>query len=434
MIQRLAALAFDCGQFAYIPRGGLEPNAKFGPDATMPTGVTAVEGGNIRLLQGLAQYYQVTGYEPAHQLAAKLARYAMGPAEYYDPQGRYLFSEFEKGFVKGQYPGIERGKFGGHFHAHSLGVLSILEYAIAMNDRVALEFSQSSYEWARTQGSTTVGFFPEIILGGHYTGCESCEIGDMIAMAVKLSEAGMGDYWDDADRWFRNQFAEQQLVDGDWIPKMAATQKAMPVEYNETDQRVVERSIGGFMGRSTANEAGLILTHCCTGNCLRTIYYVWEHSVELRGDQMRVNLLLNRASEWADVYNHTPYRGRVELKIKKAVRSVLVRAPEWIDGNSPDLTYQVNSTPRSVHWEGRYVNIGHVAAGDRVRVTFPISERTVKETIGAVAYTLIIKGNTVVSIDPPGKYGALYQRAAYRGDRAPMRKVQRFVPDQTLVW
>jgi hypothetical protein len=67
-------------------------------------------------------------------------------------------------------------------------------------------------------------------------------------------------------------------------------------------------------------------------------------------------------------------------------------------------------------------------------MTFPIAERTVKETIGAVPYTLTIKGNTVVAIDPPGQYGTFYQRAGYRKDRAPMRKIQRFVPDQTLVW
>jgi DUF1680 family protein len=273
-----------------------------------------------------------------------------------------------------------------------------------------------------------------MILGGHYKGCEGCDIGDMIAMAIKLSLAGAGDYWDDADRWFRNQFAEQQLVDGDWIPKLAATQKATPVEYNETDQRVVESSIGGFMGRSSANEAGFIVTHCCTGNCLRTIYYVWENSVQFEGARFRVNLLLNRASEWADVYSHLPYEGKVELKIKKAIPAVVVRAPEWMEPNSPQINGRKNGQPARIHWEGRYVNLGHASAGDRMEITFPIAERTVQETIGAVPYTLIIKGNTVVSIDPPGKYGAFYQRAAYRKDRAPMRKVQRFVPDQDLVW
>ena len=42
-------------------------------------------------------------------------------------------------------------------------------------------------------------------------------------------------------------------------------------------------------------------------------------------------------------------------------------------------------------------------AGETIDLAFPITTRTVKETIGTVPYTLEIKGNTVVSIDPPGK-------------------------------
>ena len=87
MIGRLSDLTVDRGDFAYIPLGGFEPNARFGPQAKMPTGTEAVEYGNIRLIQGLEQYYKVTGYEPARSLAAKLVRYAMGPAESYDSQG-----------------------------------------------------------------------------------------------------------------------------------------------------------------------------------------------------------------------------------------------------------------------------------------------------------------------------------------------------------
>ena len=148
----------------------------------------------------------------------------------------------------------------------------------------------------------------------------------------------------------------------------------------------------------------------------------------------RVNLLLNRASAWADVYSHIPYEGRVDLKIRKACPAILVRAPEWIKSGSPAMMCKVNDAPRAVRWQGRYVNTGHGAPGDRVTVTFPIAERTTKETIGAVPYTLVIKGNTVVSVDPPGKWGALYQRAAYRGNQAPWRTVERFVPDEQLVW
>ena len=40
---------------------------------------------------------------------------------------------------------------------------------------------------------------------------------------MKLSEAGAGDYWDDADRWIRNMFAEGQLTSTDWIYRILET-------------------------------------------------------------------------------------------------------------------------------------------------------------------------------------------------------------------
>lgn len=56
--------------------------------------------------------------------------------------------------------------------------------------------------------------------------------------------------------------------------------------------------------------------------------------------------------------------------------------------------------------------------GDRVKLTFPIVERTVKTKLGGRLYTLVIKGNEVVSIDPPGKHYPYYQRDHYRGASA----------------
>jgi hypothetical protein len=85
-------------------------------------------------------------------------------------------------------------------------------------------------------------------------------------------------------------------------------------------------------------------------------------------------------------------------------------------------------------WEGRYVNLGPTKRDETVDVTFPITTRTVKETLGTTPYALEVKGNTVVSIDPPGKHGALYERAHYKRDRVSWRKAQRFVPEEPLSW
>ena len=140
------------------------------------------------------------------------------------------------------------------------------------------------------------------------------------------------------------------------------------------------------------------IQHCCTGNAARGLYYVWEHMVDHQGDDLRVNLLMNRASRWADVYSYVPYRGQVDLKVKQSCRNVYLRAPEWIENGDPAITAKVNGSARPLHWQGRYVNIGAVKVGDKAELFFPISGTTRAEKIGPNTYTLVMKGNTVVSI------------------------------------
>ena len=72
-------------------------------------------------------------------------------------------------------------------------------------------------------------------------------------------------------------------------------------------------------------------TGCCNGNCSRMLYYVWGNIVTADDGKLRVNLLLNRASPWADVDSWLPYEGRVAISMKTAKEALLVRVPEWVD-------------------------------------------------------------------------------------------------------
>ncbi len=83
-------------------------------------------------------------------------------------------------------------------------------------------------------------------------------------------------------------------------------------------------------------------------------------------------------------------------------------------------------------WEGRYLVLGPAQPGQRIVVTFPIAERTVKETIGGAEYTLVIKGDTVVHIDPPGKNLPLYRRDHYRSSEPRYVEVERFISDTVV--
>jgi hypothetical protein len=166
--------------------------------------------------------------------------------------------------------------------------------------------------------------------------------------------------------------------------------------------------------------------------------------IEHADERLKVNLLMNRASRWIDLDSYIPYQGRVDLYIKTTLKEISVRLPDWIESGSGELVCEMNSTPRDFKWNGRYVELGSGSSGDTLTIRFPIWERKLERrihdqphetVIGGVEYdTIILKGNTVVSIDPPGKNFPLYQRDHYRESEPKWRKVERFISDESISW
>ena len=146
---------------------------------------------------------------------------------------------------------------------------------------------------------------------------------------------------------------------------------------------------------------------------------------------MKVNLLLNRASPWADVNSHIPYQGRVDVNVKQA-HELSIRIPEWV--KAKDARCQVNGKERSLSWQSRYAVVGRVKSGDGVTLTFPIAERIDRVQVEGHEYTLVRKGNDVINVDPPGKNHPLYERDHYRENQTRFKSIQRFVPDRTVDW
>lgn len=455
MVLRLAELAIDRGGYCFYPTGFFAPHARIGAEPGGSAAENMVDWGGARLIEGLARYYRVTGYEPAIELAGRLAKTVRYDAALFDAEGVFVN---QRAYTREGQAALGTGEIltapGGHFHSHTIALLNLLEYALAIQDREWLDFVRKSYEWARRQGSTLTGFFPTVInpqvdpeygldglpysgtLSPWYDEFEICELADMIALALKLSAGGVGDYYGDVERWVRNFFAEGQLTRIHWIHTRPRYMDTRPIFPNETSERVAERCLGGFggwlSGSDWATRMGLM--HCCTGNATRTLYYIWEQMVEREEGTLRVNLLLNRASPWADVHSYLPYEGRVDLKVKQECERLLIHAPEWVEENGGQLQLRIGDQPRTVAWRGRYVDAGPARAGDLVTMTFPQREYLIKEQLGDNIYVLTMKGSTVVDIEPPGRHCPLFQRAHYRQNQARWRRVRRFVPEQRLHW
>jgi DUF1680 family protein len=194
---------------------------------------------------------------------------------------------------------------------------------------------------------------------------------------------------------------------------------------------VPERNLGAFAGWPSANDWGWGIMHCCTGNATRALYYIWEHALAFRDGQLKVNLLLNRASPWADVDSHLPFAGQVDIRVKQAVE-LAVRLPEWVQPEQVQV--RVNSRQRQVGTEGRYAWLGWMEPEDVAYLSFPLPERRDETWIEKARYTLIRRGNEVVRIEPGGTHCPLYQRDHYRDGVTLWRQTERFVPEQPIVW
>ncbi len=421
LIDRMAQLMVYRDDYCFYPVLQVNPGATVTPDMDM-LDCRREAGGAFAgwIMQGLCRAFLATGYEPALSLSGKLAVYLKDHAGFFDEEARFLASS--------------------HAHMHLRALSGLLEYALIAQELETIEFCRKGYEYAKSCGSPILGYFPSVP-GPDWTGAiqhtavlhafrrisEGCTAADMVAVATKLSQAGVADYWDDVDRYTRNHFAEIQMLRGDWVDRRIENVPPTPLDASqfEVADRVVERCIGGCLGESSPNDVlGRGVQTCCTANYARALPYVWDNILTFSGDTLKVNLLLNRASAWADVESYIPYEGQVDIKVKRPCE-LSVRIPEWV---TPEETAcRVNDQARALTWEGRYAQVGEVKPGDIATLSFPIEERTMKETIGDADYALITRGSTVVLIDPPGRVHPFYQRGHYRQNSVRWVKRQRFV-------
>lgn len=398
----------------------------------------------------LVKYYRRTGDRSALELAEKIMRFIMRDLGYFAEDGQFK-------------EGIKESKWC-HFHTHAKCMIACLYLAEETGDEYFFKQALQAYEYGKKAGNPVVGFFPEAVHvdGPEFRGnehpygyhtSETCEVADMIQIAIMLSKLGH-DYWDDADRWTRNQLAANQYTESDWltdghidytlaeITDAHAERFYRPGRY--TNDNVAERAIGGFASHPSANdlighpELIVSLANCCNCSGLRGFYYVWRDMLSFDKGRLRVNLLFNRASKHADIDSFLPYEGRVDIQAKRRI-DLEVRLPGWVELDK--VKCQVNGKAHDLSFKGRYAEIGKLRPGITATLTFPITERTeVIEVQGPPLpgqvneYTVVLRGNTVVSIDPPGEYIPLYQRGHYRTGPTLFKKVERYVPDKEFSW
>ena len=380
------------------------------------------------VLRGLAKAAEITDNSNIHKLGDKLVPFIKKP--------RHWNAETEAKYVHGP----SRAHWCYHFHGWVAALRGLLNYAMLTDDADLKEFVHDGYDCARNYGIPRIGWFPEVTTG--QTECESCCIADMVALPIKLCDAGVGDYWDDVERIVRNQLAEQQYINKDYLIRISQAGPKRNINApRETGDCVIERNLGGFAGRAMVDhDSNPWNMHCCTGNGTNALYYAWEAITRFKDGVAQVNMLMNRASPWMDIDSYLPYEGKVVLKNKKA-KVVSVRIPRWVNNNKVKIVRSGGHTDIPI-WTGPRLVCTDLVTEEIITITFPIKERIEKATLYGKEYTFTFRGNTVVGITPrstpeehlkAGSY-PFYVRDHLRADKAPMKTKERFVSKVKLPW
>jgi len=385
-------------------------------------------------------------FEQSAGLRALVARYRLdGDAEALDVARRVVRFMLKPGMWEDTgdagYTGHEHGIFAGHFHGNVTALHALLEMAAATDDSALKQFVREGYDHARRTGIARMGWFPGWLRptahhrdAGLFLASETCGVADMLVLAVKLTDAGLGDYWDDIDAIVRNHLVAQQITDWE---QMRALGGGTP----EKDA-LLERLRGGFNQQmeGVLDSTGPHLWGCCTANGSAGLYYAWHGITRFdeAGRTATVNLLLNRAAPWLDMDSCLPYEGKVIIRNKRAA-SLLVRIPYWVAYEKVNCF--VDDREVRPAWAGNRLRFDGLkaAAGERpgsvVRIEFPVPSATEKHTVHGKEYTLTFRGSTLVDISPrdttSGRYRYYLRDEMTRG-KAPMKTVEQCIVERII--
>jgi hypothetical protein len=229
---------------------------------------------------------------------------------------------------------------------------------------------------------------------------------------------------------------ECQLTSSRWIEEALESVPTTPIDPEVDEVRQVpERLIGNFAAWAGPNEFRVWnpgITQCCVANSSRALYFVWCRMLHEEPSRVTVELLLNRASESADVASDLPYAGRVRIYIKKQV-SLRIRRPSWLDPRTLTITSRLSGETVAFNHDGPYVTISERSVGDELQLTFDLPERTVPMQVGHMDATVTLRGNEVVDFDPPGKVGAMWQDKPVQNGVSEIARTY-FIPNQVVRW
>lgn len=361
----------------------------------------------------VAALHRYTGDTSRLDLAQRLVRFALKPGMWYlgttfTPQA----SISEEGV-----PCNEHGMHHGHMTCNVHNMVYLLDYAVVFHDDSLKQIVREGFDYFISNSVKRMGYI--------FHGGETDFTSYYMALGVRLTDAGLGDCWDDIDSIVRNRLVEQQFTDLDVMRKFSGN--------NPKNDLVLKRYLGGF-----GVALGATLWTTVFGSNSQSgpygMYHAWHAITRFDHGVATVNLFLNRVSPWMNVASWLPYDGKVELTNKQA-HTADVRIPGWLELD--DVKTSINGVPVEPSRAGHHLIFRKLKPGDVIRLEFDQPESVDQYFVPSNQRKLAIhlRGSTVLDLSPRDHDPTvipMMMREHLKAKKAPMHKVRRFASENIL--
>jgi len=331
----------------------------------------------------IIHFYELTGYRDALTLAEGLMRWAMA-----DP-------------VLGPNGEITKAlSWEGHIHSWLealAGCIRTARNSSSLDREQIIRRCKATYDWVQRTNATSFGWIATFPTHGS---CETCAISSAIRLALELAATGHTEYFDDVERFVRNQVVEAQFCDLSAYAK--GGHQPTPLLLGCFDSQSLP---GGHLGTRGGEDVGTV-EGCCLNGGMRALALAWSVIQPSDESGLTVNLALSMSGPAGRIVGYQPFEGRVDIT-PQSRGAVRLRLPRWV--TPKDVTVSVDDAPTPVTCENGCVVLAHVAAKVRVCVRYPLRELTENITAGGRKWQVQWKGDTVVGVSPSQGHEPTYR-------------------------
>ncbi len=364
-----------------------------GPDPALATGYSDGLLRILSLLNPLMSLYSVTGDEAALDLAMGLGNYAIGVS----------------------HPFGAKSEFQGEVHSAlvAAGGLARLGRILSRDGYVAR--AKALYDFIRRHTSS-FGWVPDFMawqLPGDLRGDAACTAA-LLECALDLVECNFPEYWEDANKLWRNQLSQLQIPDSAFVPSGSDIPSPRPKDTpRRTYVGIAEKLPGAFCGATSPSFVFLasprLVSARGSAEAPRAMFRCWRNTVEDTKDLVTVNFPVNCETDSLRVEIGYPNDFFMRIQMRRTCRLNL-RVFPWM-GAPYEGT--VDGRPIGIERREDHMLFPKIKKGAVAVFRHAASQKHVLENVNSLDFYGIWRGPDMVDLLPhsTGPGYRLYQSA-----------------------